>query len=129
MLHIGAVPVDKKPHSGLRFIFFRTSFIFAPHDLTCKLNCTVVFLAKTLKTFFNISNMCICQVDLARPFKFKFAEKTFPDDIVPIISANMDTIGTFEMAEALSQVRILIPRSHLSLRVLSINTGGVCEFV
>ena len=44
------------------------------------------------------------QVDLSRHFHFKYAKKTLPEDVIPIISANMDTIGTFEMAIALSQV-------------------------
>lgn len=42
-------------------------------------------------------------VDLSRHFHFKYAKKTLPEDVIPIISANMDTIGTFEMAIALSQ--------------------------
>ena len=41
---------------------------------------------------------------LARNFRFKYAKKGLPDDIVPIISANMDTIGTFDMAVALAEV-------------------------
>lgn len=46
-------------------------------------------------------------MDLSRHFTFRYAKKKFPDDIIPIIAANMDTIGTFELAEALSQVGIL----------------------
>ena len=48
------------------------------------------------------------QVDLSRRFHFKYAKKTLPEDVIPIISANMDTIGTFEMAIALSQVTLCI---------------------
>ncbi|XP_015747921.1 PREDICTED: GMP reductase 1-like [Acropora digitifera] len=46
-------------------------------------------------------------VDLSRHFHFKYAKKTLPEDVIPIISANMDTIGTFEMAIALSQHKLL----------------------
>ena len=41
---------------------------------------------------------------LARHFHFKYAKKGLPEDVVPIISANMDTIGTFDMAVALAEV-------------------------
>lgn len=41
---------------------------------------------------------------LARHFHFKYAKKGLPEDVVPIISANMDTIGTFDMAIALAEV-------------------------
>ncbi|XP_031569508.1 GMP reductase 2-like [Actinia tenebrosa] len=46
-------------------------------------------------------------VDLSRHFTFRYAKKKFPDDIIPIIAANMDTIGTFELAEAVSQHKML----------------------
>lgn len=46
-------------------------------------------------------------VDLSRHFHFKYAKKTLPEDVIPIISANMDTIGTFEMAIALSEHKLL----------------------
>lgn len=46
-------------------------------------------------------------VDLSRHFHFKYAKRHFPDDTIPIIAANMDTIGTFEMAKALSQHKVL----------------------
>lgn len=41
------------------------------------------------------------EVDVRRTFKFKHARLEYIG--VPIIAANMDTIGTFEMAKALSQ--------------------------
>lgn len=46
-------------------------------------------------------------VDLSRHFHFKYAKRNFPEDTIPIIAANMDTIGTFEMAKALSQHKVL----------------------
>ncbi|XP_020617346.1 GMP reductase 2-like [Orbicella faveolata] len=46
-------------------------------------------------------------VELARHFNFKYAKKKLPDDVVPIISANMDTIGTFGMAVALAEHKLL----------------------
>ncbi len=36
---------------------------------------------------------------------FRTAKKNFPDDVIPIIAANMDTVGTFEMAKVLGKVR------------------------
>ena len=47
-------------------------------------------------------------MELARHFNFKYAKKTLPDDVVPIISANMDTIGTFGMAVALAEVHCFL---------------------
>ncbi|MBY6188770.1 GMP reductase [Marinobacter hydrocarbonoclasticus] len=41
------------------------------------------------------------QVDIRRTFQFKHAEGTWTG--IPVIAANMDTVGTFEMAEALAQ--------------------------
>lgn len=46
-------------------------------------------------------------VVLARHFHFKYAKKGLPEDVVPIISANMDTIGTFDMAVALAEHKLL----------------------
>jgi GMP reductase len=42
------------------------------------------------------------QVDLHREFIFRNSKKTYNG--VPIIASNMDTVGTFEMAAALSEV-------------------------
>lgn len=46
-------------------------------------------------------------VDLSRVLHFCNAKKRFPDDMVPILAANMDTVGTFEMANALSAHKII----------------------
>jgi len=46
-------------------------------------------------------------VDLCRKFVFRTAKKHFPDDVIPIIAANMDTVGTFEMAKVLAKHKIL----------------------
>jgi len=46
------------------------------------------------------------QVELKRKFKFKYG--TFEWTGVPIIAANMDTTGTFEMAQALSKHGVLV---------------------
>ena len=59
---------------------------------------------------------CLRQVDLSRNFHFKDREKSLPSDVVPIISANMDTIGTFEMAVALAEVQIYVPNIGHALR-------------
>ncbi len=45
------------------------------------------------------------QVSLLRPFKFKYS--TLPWEGVPIISANMDTTGTFDVYQCLSQHKII----------------------
>ena len=45
------------------------------------------------------------EVDLTREFKFKYTPKTWSG--VPIISANMDTTGTFETAKSLEKFGIL----------------------
>ncbi len=45
------------------------------------------------------------EVDLTREFKFKYTSKTWSG--VPIISANMDTTGTFETAKSLEKYGIL----------------------
>ena len=45
------------------------------------------------------------QVSLERTFKFRNSEKTWNG--VPIIAANMDTVGTFEMAVALAEEKII----------------------
>ncbi|WP_422667147.1 GMP reductase [Buchnera aphidicola] len=45
------------------------------------------------------------QVDLIRNFSFKYSLNTWSG--IPIIAANMDTIGTFEMVKSLSNFNIL----------------------
>ena len=59
-----------------------------------------------LRPLYSIGMYIALQVELCRHFNFKYAKKRLPDDIIPIISANMDTIGTFEMAMALAEVNI-----------------------
>ncbi|XP_065065176.1 GMP reductase 1-like [Rhopilema esculentum] len=46
-------------------------------------------------------------VDLARKFAFRHAKKNFPEDVIPVIAANMDTVGTFEMAAVLAKHKLL----------------------
>lgn len=43
------------------------------------------------------------QVDLERTFTFRNSKQTYSG--IPVIVANMDTVGTFEMAVVMSQVR------------------------
>jgi len=45
------------------------------------------------------------EVDLTREFKFKYTDAEWSG--VPIISANMDTTGTFETAKVLGQMQVL----------------------
>lgn len=49
----------------------------------------------------NIPSHCH-QVDLQRTFTFRNSKQTYTG--IPIIAANMDTTGTFEMAQVLSKV-------------------------
>lgn len=44
----------------------------------------------------------IFQVDLLRSFIFRNSQKTYTG--IPVIAANMDTVGTFEMAKQLAKV-------------------------
>lgn len=54
------------------------------------------------------------QVSLDRTFTFRNSQKKWSG--VPIIAANMDTVGTFEMAEALSKEKIMSAiHKHYSL--------------
>lgn len=46
-------------------------------------------------------------VDISRQFTFRHAKRVFPDDMVPVIAANMDTVGTFEMAIQLAKYKII----------------------
>lgn len=47
------------------------------------------------------------QVDLMRSFTFRNSKHSYSG--IPIIAANMDTVGTFEMALALHQVWSSVP--------------------
>lgn len=49
------------------------------------------------------------QVDLEREFSFRNSQQTFKG--IPIMAANMDTVGTFEMAKALSS-KLLFTAIH-----------------
>lgn len=46
----------------------------------------------------------LLQVDLNRQFLFKNSKKSY--DGIPVVASNMDTVGTFEMAQALEQVNL-----------------------
>lgn len=49
-------------------------------------------------------------MDLERTFTFRNSKQTYSG--IPIIVANMDTVGTFEMAAVMSQVRTQ-PRHYI----------------
>ena len=56
------------------------------------------------------------QVTLERTYKFRHSPRTW-SDIVPIVVANMDTTGTFEMAKALHKHNILVAlHKHYSVQ-------------
>src|ERR1019366_4195778 len=46
------------------------------------------------------------EVDVTRPFTFKHSGVRYRG--VPVIAANMDTVGTFEMARALAPSRLSV---------------------
>jgi len=46
------------------------------------------------------------EVDLVRSFTFKHSKQTFTG--VPVMAANMDTVGTFEMAKALAKHKMCV---------------------
>lgn len=47
----------------------------------------------------------LLQVDLCRSFTFRNSGQTY--DGVPVMAANMDTVGTFEMAKSFARVSSL----------------------
>lgn len=49
-------------------------------------------------------------MDLERTFTFRNSKQTYSG--IPVIVANMDTVGTFEMAVVMSQVRAQITLLH-----------------
>jgi hypothetical protein len=55
------------------------------------------------------------QVSLERNFTFVNSQKKWSG--VPIIAANMDTVGTFEMAEALAKEKIITAQTLYSGRM------------
>lgn len=48
------------------------------------------------------ASLSLRQVDLQRTFTFRNSKQTYTG--IPVIAANMDTTGTFEMARVLSKV-------------------------
>ena len=59
------------------------------------------------RSFLCYSPLCTpLQVNLHREFIFRNSKKTY--DGVPVIASNMDTVGTFEMAAALSEVSLFL---------------------
>jgi len=46
-------------------------------------------------------------VNISKQLTFYHSKRKFPDDMIPVLAANMDTVGTFEMALALSQHKII----------------------
>jgi len=46
-------------------------------------------------------------VDISRQYIHRHSKRQFPADSIPIIAANMDTVGTFEMAVVLSQYKVI----------------------
>lgn len=76
-----------------------TCFVFFPLTPNCR-NSAPIYYIRTKHSF--LSPFCQ-QVDLERTFTFRNSKQTYSG--IPIIVANMDTVGTFEMAAVMSQVR------------------------
>jgi GMP reductase len=49
------------------------------------------------------NNVIYFQVDLVRSFNFRNSKQEYTG--IPVMAANMDTVGTFEMAKTLGRVR------------------------
>lgn len=52
----------------------------------------------------------LLQVDLCRSFTFRNSGQTY--DGVPVMAANMDTVGTFEMAKSFARVSSLCEKIY-----------------
>ena len=62
-----------------------------------------------------MDNFFLLQVDWTRAFRFRCSERDYEG--IPVVAANMDTVGTFEMAVALDKVNFLkIDNFKLSLK-------------
>jgi len=46
-------------------------------------------------------------VEINRQYTYRHTSRTFPDDMIPVIAANMDTVGTFEMAVELATHKLI----------------------
>jgi hypothetical protein len=60
----------------------------------------------------------ILQVDLSREIVFRNSKLTFSG--VPIIASNMDTVGTFQMAQTLAKVtktELQIPNDYIRIQI------------
>ena len=63
------------------------------------------------------------QVSLDREFKFLHSSSTWSG--VPIMGANMDTVGTFEMALALSKEKLFTAiHKHYSVDLVEVGDGA-----
>ena len=56
------------------------------------------------------------QVNLERTITFKNSKQTWTG--IPVIAANMDTVGTFEMAKALAKVMLAFVCHVMSLHLV-----------
>jgi GMP reductase len=66
------------------------------------------------------------QVDLNREFKFMHSDYVWEG--IPIMAANMDTVGTFEMALALSKQKLLtVIHKHYSITDWNVFTSNASE--
>lgn len=67
------------------------------------MQCNVNYILGSLSLLFTLSSgSLLFQVDLMRSYTFRNSKGSYRG--IPIIAANMDTVGTFEMALALHQV-------------------------
>lgn len=66
------------------------------------------YSSKSVEVLSTLMSHCSCfsQVDLLRSYTFRNSKGSYKG--IPIIAANMDTVGTFEMALALYKVSIIM---------------------
>jgi hypothetical protein len=65
--------------------------------------CQVFKLKSVSESYMTSNNVIYFQVDLVRSFNFRNSKQEYTG--IPVMAANMDTVGTFEMAKTLGRVR------------------------
>ena len=65
--------------------------------------CQVFKLKSVSESYMTNNNVIYFQVDLVRSFNFRNSKQEYTG--IPVMAANMDTVGTFEMAKTLGRVR------------------------
>ena len=71
-----------------------------------------------------VKQLSFCfQVDLVRQYHFRNSGQTYSG--VPVIAANMDTVGTFEMAAAMAKVRWMLIFRFYFMQKINCKTSNI----